>query len=195
MANLLTLEILTGYTRPVVSLKTHISNNATEGKDAQASNGSGTKEEIETTNHKDNVTCLIDSGADTPVWTQGEERLLRAYKAEKIQGKKFILSGFGTGYEVADVYKVHDIELRDENSGDKIVFKNITFACVSRPTMVADFILPNTAFSHMNLMIRNLDVESPIIEIEHRKTEYFVNPIYRTDDDRLVDRVYSFANE
>ena len=38
-------------------------------------------------------------------------------------------------------------------------------------------------------------VDTPVIEIEHEKDEYFVNPIYRIDDNRFVDRVYSFVND
>ena len=91
------------------------------------------------------VTCLIDTGADTPVWTRGSKALRKEFKAERVEGKVFIL--------------------------------------------------PSTAFSHMNYMVRNMDVESPVLEIEHKKDEYYVNPIYRTDDHRVVDRVYSFANE
>ena len=33
------------------------------------------------------------------------------------------------------------------------------------------------------------------IEIEHEKDEYYVNPVYRADDQRFVDRVYSFTND
>ena len=117
------------------------------------------------------ITCLIDTGADTPVWTQGAVRLKDSFKAERIDGKKFCLSGFGTGYELSDVYIVHDIML--EQAEDRIVFKNIAVACTSRPMMVADLILPATAFSHMNYTIRNKDVESPVIEIEHDKDNYF----------------------
>lgn len=167
MANLLTLDILKGYTRPVISMK-------------------------------GNLKCLIDSGADTPVWTKGVERLCRSFKSEQMTGKKFLLSGFGKGYEIVDVYKVYDIELSgigEDGEGDKITFKNMIVASTSRPSMVADLILPNTAFSHMNIILRNLNVEYPIVEIEHEKDEYFVNPIYRTDDNRLVDRVYSFVND
>ena len=167
MASLLTLKILKGYTRPVVSLQR-------------------------------SLTCLIDSGADTPVWTKGAERLTLFYKADKLEEKKFLLSGFGNGYEIIDVYKISNVELVgvDENgSKDKIIFKNIIVGCTSRPSMVADLILPNTAFSHMNLTIRNLKVLYPTVEIEHEKEEYFVNPIYRMDDDRFVDKVYSFSND
>ena len=150
MANLLTLEIIAGYTRPVFSLK-------------------------------NNITCLIDTGADTPVWTQGVDRLNDAFQAEQIKGKKFFLSGFGTGHEIVDVYRVSELELL--GTGERIVFKNIVVACISRPTMVADLILPNTAFTHMNVILRNMDVEAPIVEIEHKKEEYYVNPIYSSVDD------------
>ena len=61
--------------------------------------------------------------------------------------------------------------------------------------MVAYLILPATALVHMNYTIRNVGVKTPVIEIEHDKDEYFVNSIYRMDDNRFVDRVYSFANE
>ena len=53
MANLLTLKILNGYTRPVISLA-------------------------------DDITCLVDTGADTPVWTQGSESLEKMFKANLI---------------------------------------------------------------------------------------------------------------
>ncbi|MBQ7678378.1 MAG: hypothetical protein IJT34_00820 [Butyrivibrio sp.] len=166
MVSSLTLRILKGYARPVVSLK-------------------------------GGLTCLIDSGADTPVWTKGAERLCRFYNAEKVMGKKFLLSGFGNGYEIIDVYKVSDVDLIgvDKNgTEDKITFINLIVGCTTRPSMIADLILPNTAFSHMNLILRNLDVQYPIVEVEHDKTDYYVNPIYRADDDRFVDRVYSFTN-
>ena len=142
---------------------------------------------------KDNITCLIDSGADTPVWTQGEDRLKDVFEVEKIEGKKFLLSGFGVGYEIVDVYRVNNLELIGE--GDSVVFKSITVACTSRPTMVADLILPNTAFNHMNLTLRNLDVDYPVVEIEHKKKDYFVNPIFSSIDEAFLERVYSFANE
>ena len=169
MVSLLTLEIITGFTRPVFQLS-------------------------------EDATCLVDSGADTPVWTQGAERLIDTFGEDRIQevdGKKFLLSGFGKGYEVVNVYIIKNLELKDMKDGgtDRVVFKNLTIACTSRPTMVADLILPSTAFSHMNYKICNIGVEYPVIEIEHEKEEYYVNPIYRLDDDSFVERVYSFSNE
>jgi hypothetical protein len=161
MASLLTIEILAGYSRPVISLN-------------------------------DDVTCLIDTGADIPVWTQGVERLQDLYSTERIEGKRFLLSGFGKGYEIVDAFVIHDLRIVGE--GEEVIFSNITLACTERPEMVADLIMPATAFNHMNLMIRTLDVECPIVEIEHNKEAYFINPIYSTVDNSFVERVYSFSN-
>jgi len=169
MVSLLTLEIITGFTRPVFQLS-------------------------------EDATCLVDSGADTPVWTQGAERLMDTFgenRIQKVEGKNFLLSGFGKGYEVVDVYIIKDLELKDMKDGgtDTVVFKNLTIACTSRPMMIADLILPATVFSHMNYKVCNIGVEYPVVEIEHEKEEYYVNPIYRLDNDDFVERVYSFSNE
>ena len=110
MASLLMLEVIPGYTRPVVTIK-------------------------------DGTTCLFDTGADTPVWTQGDERLKYTFGAEKVDGKFFLLSGFGKEPELADVYVAHDIVLKGvgkDGAAAEITFKNLVVACTMRPAMVAD---------------------------------------------------------
>ena len=164
MANLLTLDIIDGYTRPVVLLK-------------------------------EDITCLIDSGADVPVWTRGSDKLLSSYQAKQIQGKKFLLSGFGKEAEIVNVYSISDLEIKGEESADRIIFKNLTVACTERPFMVANLIMPATAFSHMNYTVKNIEVDNPVVEIYHKKIEYSVSPIYSSADNRIVERVYSFTNE
>lgn len=62
----------------------------------------------------DNFNCLIDTGARVPVWCAAGKDLLMTYYPNCIkQNAKFILTGFGTGYEVADVYKIPDFILAD----------------------------------------------------------------------------------
>ena len=150
MANLLTLRVIKGYTRPIISL----------GKE---------------------VTCLIDTGADTPVWTRGSERLL------------ILLSGFGKEAEIVDVYRISDLTLKGEDE-DRIIFKSMIVACTERPSMAATLILPATAFSHMNYMIHNVGVPRPVVDIYHDKEEYAVSPIFSRINEDFVEKVYSFAS-
>ena len=167
MANLLTLNVLEGYDRPVVSLK-------------------------------DGISCLIDTGANIPVWTRGAEMLLNAFHAEKLKDRQFLLSGFGKKEEIVDAYRISDFVLEgslgDRNREDRIIFKSMIVACTERPFLIANMILPATAFSHMNYMVKNIGVEDPVVEIYHEKTEYSVSPIYSSVDNKIIERAYSFAN-
>lgn len=141
------------------------------------------------------ITCLIDTGADTPVWTQGSTPLVKLLSAKKIPGKHFVLSGFGKTPEIVDVYEIPELKLVDESGKDEILFKDMVVACTSRPNMIANLILPATVFSNMNYLIHNVGITVPKIEIEHDKKEFYVKPTYSMVDKRFVDKVYSFASD
>ena len=137
---------------------------------------------------------MIDTGANIPVWTRGSDKLIDSFQATLIKDKKFILSGFGKIAEKTDAYRISDFILVGEGE-DKIIFKSMTVACTKRPDMVANLILPATAFKYMNYMIRNIGVENPVVEIEHNKDKYSVSPVYSNFDNEIITKVYSFANE
>lgn len=61
MANLLTLKILDGYDRPVFSLPVTLRTAIEEGGNAD---------------RVDAISCLVDTGANIPVWTRGADMLL-----------------------------------------------------------------------------------------------------------------------
>lgn len=72
---------------------------------------------------KQDLVYLIDSGADTPVWCKGKEEFCDIYEdAERIP-VKFLLSGFGTGIDVVDVYKIPVFELTDGVNSIHFFFK------------------------------------------------------------------------
>ncbi len=160
MANLLMLELISRYTRPVILLNQHIN-------------------------------CLIDTGADTPVWTEGDLPLIKEFNAVLVEDKNYILSGFGKMPEIVPVYRIPELILK--NDDDKIIFRDMTVACTSRPYMIAPLIIPATVFSKMNYTFRNIGVAKPRLEIEHEKTEYYVRPMYSAKDKRYIQRVFSFA--
>lgn len=143
---------------------------------------------------KEDITCLIDTGANIPVWTRGSQKLINAFQASLIKDKKFILSGFGKVAEKVDAFRISDFVLSGDGD-DKIVFKSMIIACTERPAMVANMILPATAFNHMNYLIHNVGIDNPVVEIEHDKNEYAMGAICSNIDGTIIDRVYSFANE
>ena len=140
----------------------------------------------------DHIYCLIDTGANTPVWTYGADTLIEEFDAVEITGIKFVLSGFGKIAEETPVFQIPKLVLGDIN-GEYIEFHGMYIACTLRPTMVTPLILSATMFTHMNYMIRNLAVKGPTLEIEHEKNDYYVRPVYNELDNKYMQRIYSFA--
>ena len=139
------------------------------------------------------INCLIDTGADTPVWTMGEKSLIHDLKAEPVRDKRFLLSGFGKEPEIVPVYQIPEIVIKSEEDDDELVFKNMLIACTLRPTMTFPLIIPATMLLKMNYTIRNIGDSAPKLEIEHEQHEYYVRPVYSIKDDSYIQRVYSFA--
>ena len=50
------------------------------------------------------IGCLLDTGANVPVWCAGEESLKSYYHNCHKQDAVFLLRGFCRGYEIAKVY-------------------------------------------------------------------------------------------
>ena len=141
------------------------------------------------------INCLVDTGADTPVWTMGEKSLIHDLKAVPVDDKRFLLSGFGKDSEIVPVYQIPKIVLKDTYNSDELVFRNILVACTLRPSMAFPLILPATMLSQMNYTIRNIGDNAPELQIEHIKQTYYVRPIYSVKNSKYVQRVYSFAEE
>ena len=78
---------------------------------------------------------------------------------------RFVLSGFGTGVEIADAYVVPDFYLSDGT--EEIDYQNMLVAVTNRPTLNVDFILPASLFHHMDLDIDRLSsVMYPTLKVK-----------------------------
>lgn len=61
------------------------------------------------------IKCLIDTGADTPVWTSGERLFLKAFPdAELVEDILFELGGFGKESELVSVYKIPKFVIKSD---------------------------------------------------------------------------------
>lgn len=120
---------------------------------------------------REDLTYLIDTGADTPVWCKGEKEFLDLFPdAEKLDSK-FILSGFGKEPEVVDVYKLSEFSLTDGN--EDVLYRNLVLAVTNRPQINVDLILPSSLFDHMIVEIdRMTSVVYPHITIQSQTKEY-----------------------
>ena len=111
---------------------------------------------------------LIDTGADMPVWCNGKEEFLDVFPDARLVKYKFLLSGFGTGLEVAEAFTLPEFRLSDGIS--EIIYQNMTIAITNRPAINVSLILSASMFRHMDVDIKRREsVMHPILSISSDK--------------------------
>lgn len=98
---------------------------------------------------------MLDSGASIPVWCAGIKSFKLTFPKAKLQEQtKYILGGFGSGFEVADVYYVPAMMLN--NGEHSIVFNRTYLPVVNKNRFGADLILPSSFFKNSNIIISQI---------------------------------------
>jgi len=115
------------------------------------------------TNTHNNFDCLIDTGARVPVWCAGEKLLKVYYPMCVKQDAIFILNGFGTGYETADVYLIPNFILSDGKQS--IIYHNMLAAVTNRDYSF-NMILSYNLFNKMNIGINTFTNKGVTHKIE-----------------------------
>lgn len=137
------------------------------------------------------IKCLIDTGADTPVWTSGETLFLRAFPdAELVDDILFELGGFGKESELVPVYKIPKFVLKCDYDNNVIVFNNLLVACYVKNSISTPLILSATMFKHTNYSILNVGEDVPMLTINYNKNEYEIG--MRFKNKKKLDKIYSF---
>lgn len=138
------------------------------------------------------IKCLIDTGADTPVWTSGERLFLKAFPdAELVDDILFELGGFGKESELVPVYKIPKFVIKSDYDTNIIVFNNLLVACYIKNSISTPLILSATMFKHTNYSIINIGEDVPTLTINYSKREYEIGARFKNK--RKLDKIYSFA--
>lgn len=115
---------------------------------------------------------LIDTGANIPIFTLGEEELFDYFPNAKLDNNYNVkLTGIGKGAISANLYNIDELTL--QSGSDKIVFKNFKLACCDKPELEISLILPGGLFEEMNLMFMSLVSPAKQVWIEHEYGIYY----------------------
>ena len=114
------------------------------------------------------VTALIDTGAETPVWCSGEDDFLEAYPDAIKKGWDSDIHGFGMESEKGAVYVIPEFRLTDGKETYKI--KNLQVAVCFHPKIGYDFVMSDTMFYRADTYIHRMN--DRYVEIFFEKEEY-----------------------
>ena len=139
------------------------------------------------------LNCMLDTGADMPVWCGSEGLLKVMFPEAELTNKKFLLSGFGRNPEVVEVYKIPNFFIRNER--ESLIFQNLYIASSFGRNFGCDLILSATMFKHMDYAILNRDRSPSILEITYDKDTYYTQIVTNEKYTNVVERLCSFAAE
>ena len=114
------------------------------------------------------VRCMLDTGADMPVWCGSSRTFHRAFPDAQLDKHCYEHGGFGKGSERVQVYEINNFKIYDEY--DYILFRSMFLAVSFDRRFGCDLIISATVFGKTNYSILNITKERyPILRVESPK--------------------------
>lgn len=138
------------------------------------------------------IKCMLDTGADMPVWCGSEGLLKIVFPEVQLVDKKYLLSGFGRRPEVVDVYKIPEFFIR--NGNESLAFHNLYVSSSFGRNFGCDLILSATMFKHMDYSILNRKRSTSILEIKYDRNDYYTHIIANQNYSEFIEKIFSFTS-
>jgi hypothetical protein len=127
--------------------------------------------------------CLVDTGAEVPVFTGGEIAIMKYFPDAKKIDKRYELSGFGKDIEYANVYKIPLFRLDCDFNDEYINIHDLIVACCNKKFLKFQMIISATMLKGMDYNVKNHKIglnKQFNIETDKRDFVGFVNEFDRT---------------
>ena len=139
------------------------------------------------------IKCMLDTGADMPVWCGSEGLLKIVFPKARLTDKKFLLSGFGRKPEIADIYKIPEFIIKDKN--ESLTFQNLYIASSFGRNFGCDLILSATMFKQMDYAILNRKKDTSVLEITYDRDVYYTQLMPNQRQTDFIEKIFSFSTE
>lgn len=139
------------------------------------------------------IKCMLDTGADMPVWCGSEGLLKIVFPKAQLADKKFLLSGFGRKPEIADIYTIPEFIIKGEN--ESLTFQNLYIASSFGRNFGCDLILSATMFKQMDYAILNRKRDTSVLEITYDRDVYYTQLMPNQRQTDFIEKIFSFSTE
>ncbi len=133
---------------------------------------------------------LFDTGATISVWVGGSKSFEATFPSAVRMDMQAILSGFGSGYDVADVCRIPEYHLKD-SMGNTVMIKNL-YVAVTKRDFSFRMILSFPVFEKMNYQYISYTNQgghkqiNPLFRLYPSKSTYMMSIKYRNITDDLL---------
>ncbi len=139
------------------------------------------------------ISCMLDTGAEMPVWCGAKELFVAAFPDAVLYENKFILGGFGGKGALVDVYRIPCFSILGMSDDTGVVFQNMYCAVQFDRGFGCDLILSATLFGKMDYTILNrISSLDRRLRLEYDKDSYTVGVKLKKD---FVKNIYTFIQK
>ena len=140
--------------------------------------------------------CLIDTGANTPVWLLGENYLKHRYPEARKSDKKSILNGMGEKPVIdVPVWIIPEFILED-NAGNYLVYKNLYICVIDSDKFSFDMIIPLTMINRMDFSFTyTKSANYALFKISAEKRDFYTRPVYAESNTNYLNKIQVFVQD
>ena len=142
------------------------------------------------------ITCMIDTGANVPIWFMGDELLKLHYPSSKPINIMTIINGLGKKPLLnVPVWKIPEFSMNDGN-GKKIVFHDLIVPVIDAKKFAVNMLIPLTMLNRTKFSFDYVkSANYGYFTIESEKESFFVRPLYYPDNDKYLNKIQAFVQE
>ncbi len=144
--------------------------------------------------HESRTSCLIDTGANMPVWFIGWKYLSYRYPAAYKTDNMTIINGIGNSPIIdVPIWIIPCFRMQDD-SGNLIVYNDLPVAVLESSRFAFDMIIPLTMLNRMDFMFSySQSAVYGILKIFTSRDRFFARPTYLKDKPEYLNKIQIFV--
>ena len=142
------------------------------------------------------ISCMIDTGANVPIWFMGEDFLKKKYPSAVKTDKITVIHGLGENplWDVP-VWQIPEFILTDDE-GETLLFHDLLLPVIEAEQFSFNMLLPLTMLNRTRF---TFDYRSSAgygyFTIEADKQDFYIHPVYVAGHENYLNRIQAFLQK
>lgn len=142
------------------------------------------------------ISCMIDTGANVPIWFMGENFIKLHYPSAVKTDKLTIIHGLGKNPLMdVPVWRIPIFSITDDN-GETMVFHDLLMPVIEASKFLFNMLIPLTMLNRTRFSFDyTQSVNYGSFEIQANKEDYYIRPIYVKEDNKYLNKIQAFMQD
>ena len=139
------------------------------------------------------ISCMIDTGANVPIWFMGENFLKLRFPSAHLTDKLTIIHGLGKEPLLdVPVWNIPEFVMTDDN-GEKIIFHDLLIPIIKASRYSFNMLIPLTMLNRTKFSFDyKLSSNFGYFTIETEKDNFFIRPVYVKEHPQYLNKIQAF---